>query len=56
VLADGAPDEVLAGGWYFATEVARILDGAAVTAEAGIELLDGGVAADADGGARRRDA
>ena len=27
------------GGWYFATEVARVLDGAAVTPEAGIELL-----------------
>jgi len=39
VLADGDPSEVLAGGWYFATEVARILDGAAVTPEAGIELL-----------------
>ena len=25
VIADGAGDEVLAGGWYFATEVARIL-------------------------------
>ena len=39
VLADGPPAEVLAGGWYFATEVARILDGAAVTPEAGIALL-----------------
>ena len=39
VLDDGPPTEVLAGGWYFATEVARILDGAAVTPEAGIALL-----------------
>ena len=39
VLADGPPAQVLAGGWYFATEVARILDGAAVTPEAGIALL-----------------
>ena len=39
LLADGPPAEVLAGGWYFATEVARVLDGAAVTPEAGIELL-----------------
>ncbi len=39
VLADGDPREVLAGGWYFATEVARILDGAAITAEEGIALL-----------------
>jgi energy-coupling factor transport system ATP-binding protein len=39
VLADGPPADILAGGWYFATEVARVLDGAAVTAEAGIALL-----------------
>jgi energy-coupling factor transport system ATP-binding protein len=39
LLADGPPAEVLTGGWYFATEVARVLDGAAVTPEAGIELL-----------------
>ncbi len=25
VIADGDPDEILSGGWYFATEVARIL-------------------------------
>jgi energy-coupling factor transport system ATP-binding protein len=49
LLADGPPGEVLAGGWYFATEVARVLDGAAVTPEAGIELLGprGPAAADA---------
>jgi energy-coupling factor transport system ATP-binding protein len=26
VIADGPADEILAGGWYFATEVARVLD------------------------------
>ncbi|MGC1852112.1 MAG: ATP-binding cassette domain-containing protein [Solirubrobacterales bacterium] len=44
VIADGAAAEILSGGWYFATEVARILDlpgvvtpeqGAAVLAEVG---------------------
>ena len=53
VLADGPPAQVLAGGWYFATEVARILDGAAVTPEAGIALLRpaaGPAAADGRGG------
>ena len=50
LLADGPPAEVLAGGWYFATEVARVLDGAAVTPEAGIELLGrSAAAADAEG-------
>ena len=50
LLADGPPAQVLAGGWYFATEVARVLDGAAVTPEAGIELLGrSAAAADADG-------
>jgi energy-coupling factor transport system ATP-binding protein len=41
VLADGSPQEILAGGWYFATEVARILRGAggALTAEQGAALL-----------------
>ena len=28
VIADGPVEEILAGGWYFATETARILDGA----------------------------
>jgi energy-coupling factor transport system ATP-binding protein len=46
VIADGAATEVLSGGWYFATEVARVLDlpgvitpeqGAAVLAERGEE-------------------
>jgi len=39
VIADGTPEEILAGGTYFATEVARILDGRALTAEAGAALL-----------------
>jgi len=57
VLADGPPAEVLAGGWYFATEVARILDGAAVTPEAGIALLRpaAGPAADAKRSGRGRE-
>jgi energy-coupling factor transport system ATP-binding protein len=41
VVADGSPDELLAGGWYFSSEVARILDGAAVTVEDGIRVLTG---------------
>jgi energy-coupling factor transport system ATP-binding protein len=39
LIADGPPADVLAGGWYFATEVARILDGAAVTPEEGVAAL-----------------
>jgi ABC-type hemin transport system ATPase subunit len=27
VLADSSPEELLSGGWYFATETARILGG-----------------------------
>ncbi len=40
-IADGSPSEVLAGGTYFATEVARILGGAggALRPEDGIALL-----------------
>jgi len=39
-IADGPADEVLAGGWYFATEVSRILGaGAPISAEVGAELL-----------------
>jgi hypothetical protein len=30
---------VLAGGWYFATETARVLDGAALLPEDGAERL-----------------
>jgi energy-coupling factor transport system ATP-binding protein len=39
VVADGAARELLAGGWYFSTEVARLLSGAAATPAEGIELL-----------------
>ncbi|HEX3692768.1 MAG TPA: ATP-binding cassette domain-containing protein [Solirubrobacteraceae bacterium] len=41
VIADGPASELLAGGWYFSTETARILSGAAGTLlpEAGAELL-----------------
>jgi energy-coupling factor transport system ATP-binding protein len=41
VLADGRAERMLAGGWYFATEVARITGGRAITAEAGASLLSG---------------
>lgn len=40
ILADGDPGEILSGGWYFATQVARALNGAAVTPEAGADLID----------------
>jgi len=39
VIADAAPAAVLGGGWYFATETARITGGRAVTPEAGARLL-----------------
>jgi energy-coupling factor transport system ATP-binding protein len=41
VIADGTAAELLAGGWYFATETARILSGAAgaLLPEHGVELL-----------------
>ena len=39
VVADGPADRLLSGGWYFSTEVARILDGAATTVEQGTDLL-----------------
>ncbi len=42
-IADGAAAEILSGGWYFATEVARILDRpGAITPEAGAEALGEG--------------
>ncbi len=49
VIADGPTAELLAGGWYFATETARILGGAgaALLPEQGAELL----ATSANGGA-----
>ena len=40
LIADGPADEILSGGWYFATEVARILGGeGAITPEAGAIVL-----------------
>jgi energy-coupling factor transport system ATP-binding protein len=39
IIADGTPQEILSGGTYFATETARILDGAALTPAQGLELL-----------------
>ena len=39
VVADGPAGELLAGGWYFSTEVARLTGGAAATPAEGIELL-----------------
>ena len=43
VVADAPAPEVLSGGWYFATEVARVLDLAGViTPEQGAEVLGAG--------------
>jgi energy-coupling factor transport system ATP-binding protein len=39
VIADDQARTILAGGWYFATEVARILGDAAISPEAGAELI-----------------
>ncbi len=40
LIADGPADEILSGGWYFATEVARILGApGAITPEQGAEAL-----------------
>jgi energy-coupling factor transport system ATP-binding protein len=42
VIADGRAGEVLSGGWYFATEVARVLDRpGVVTPEQGAAVLRG---------------
>jgi energy-coupling factor transport system ATP-binding protein len=40
VIADGPAAEVLGGGRHFATDVARILDGAALTPEQGARMLE----------------
>jgi energy-coupling factor transport system ATP-binding protein len=46
VLADGPIEEILSGGWYFATEVARALGaGGPITPERGAELLSARVQA-----------
>jgi energy-coupling factor transport system ATP-binding protein len=40
LIADGPPEEVLSGGWYFATQVARILGvSGAISPEQGAKLL-----------------
>jgi energy-coupling factor transport system ATP-binding protein len=39
LAADGSERELLSGGWYFSSEVARILDGAAVGPEEGGAVL-----------------
>jgi energy-coupling factor transport system ATP-binding protein len=40
VIADGSAAEILSGGWYFATEVARVLDlPGVVTPEQGAQIL-----------------
>jgi energy-coupling factor transporter ATP-binding protein EcfA2 len=50
VIADGPAAELLSGGWYFATETARILGGAggALTPKEGAELLLGSAPAERD--------
>ncbi len=40
LIADGPPLAVLGGGWYFATETARITGGRAITPEAGARLVE----------------
>jgi energy-coupling factor transport system ATP-binding protein len=49
VIADGAASELLAGGWYFATETARILGGAhgALLPEEGAAVLRPAIALEA---------
>jgi energy-coupling factor transport system ATP-binding protein len=39
VAADGSAAELLSGGWYFSSEVARILDGAAISVDQGATAL-----------------
>jgi energy-coupling factor transport system ATP-binding protein len=40
LIADGPPEEVLAGGWYFATEVARVLGASGtISPEQGAQIL-----------------
>jgi energy-coupling factor transporter ATP-binding protein EcfA2 len=43
VAADGTAGELLSGGWYFSSEVARILDGGAITVEDGVSVLRSGI-------------
>ncbi len=45
LIADGPADEILSGGWYFATEVARILGGdGAITPEQGAAAITSALA------------
>ena len=39
IVADAPTAEILGGGWYFATQTARILGGAALLPEEGAALL-----------------
>jgi energy-coupling factor transport system ATP-binding protein len=39
VIADGVPHDLLGGGWYFATETARVTGGRAITPEEGAGML-----------------
>jgi energy-coupling factor transporter ATP-binding protein EcfA2 len=49
LIADGPVGEILSGGWYFATEVARILGAAgAISPERGAALLRGRLASNAE--------
>jgi energy-coupling factor transport system ATP-binding protein len=54
VIADGSPDEVLAGGRHFSTEVARGTGGAALLPEDGARLLRDARSAEAEDAARGR--
>jgi energy-coupling factor transport system ATP-binding protein len=40
IVADGSAEELLSGGWYFSSEVARVLDGAAITVEGAAAALE----------------
>jgi energy-coupling factor transport system ATP-binding protein len=52
VAADGSARELLSGGWYFSSEVARILDGAAITVDEGTDALRAAQASPAEERAR----
>jgi energy-coupling factor transport system ATP-binding protein len=52
VLAEGPLAEVLAGGWYFATDAARVTDGRAVGTTEAAALLSAGERAGVEGRSR----
>jgi len=57
LVADGPATEVLSGGWYFATEVARVLDlPTVITAEQGAAALLGAFCSHSDNKAPREGA